>query len=142
MKVLHCNPCFARAWVSRVFGIEKTIIIFYIGFCLIVFMSDHQTFCNLFKVRQHVIGCIKHDIIVGLGSKLLRRLSYYTHLGYGKHFSSHMGNKPRSFCLWSVYSTTRPEHYFKIFIQSCRSNLPLLGVITQQFYFAMNGCLA
>ena len=34
--------------------------------CLIVFTSDHQTFCSLFKVRRHVIGieCINHDVVV------------------------------------------------------------------------------
>ena len=36
-----------------------------------------RLFCNLFKVRRHVIGCINHDIVIGLCSELLMRLSYY-----------------------------------------------------------------
>ena len=34
-------------------------------------------FYSLFKVRQVVIGCINHDIVVGLCSELFMRLSYY-----------------------------------------------------------------
>ena len=48
------------------------------------FTSDHQPFWSLFKVKQHVIGCINHDLVVGLCSKLFMRLSHYIHLGYGK----------------------------------------------------------
>ena len=72
------------------------------------FMSDHQTFRSLFKVR-HVIWCINHDIILGLCSELFMRLSYYIRLEYGKKLSSHMGIEPRFFRLWAVYSTPRPE---------------------------------
>ena len=56
---------------------------------LIVFTSDHQTFCNLFKARWHVIECTNHDIVVGLFSELLMRLSKDIYLGYGKklHFT-------------------------------------------------------
>ena len=46
----------------------------------VCFTPDHQTFCSLFKVRQHVIGCINYDIVVGLCSELLMRISYYIHL--------------------------------------------------------------
>ena len=42
------------------------------------FMSDHQSFGSLFKVR-HVKGCINHDIALGLYSEQLMRLSYYLH---------------------------------------------------------------
>ena len=54
----------------------------YLNSCLIVFMSDHQTFCNLFNNRRHDIGCINHDIVVGLCSELLMRLSYVIHQGF------------------------------------------------------------
>ena len=79
-------------------------------FCSSVFSSGHQTvFAVYFKVRLHVIGCINHDIEVGLCSELLIRFFYYIHLGYGKKISSHIGIEPRSFRLWAYYSTTRPE---------------------------------
>ena len=55
-------------------------------------MSDHQTFCSLFKVRRHVIGCINHDIVVGLCSDLLIRSSYYIHLRYVKSFCLTQGS--------------------------------------------------
>ena len=38
----------------------------------------HQTFCGLFRVRRHVIGCVNHSI-VGLCSELLMRLSNSIH---------------------------------------------------------------
>ena len=43
--------------------VSATLLLF------IVFTSDHQTF--LFKGRQHVIGCINHDVLVGLCFELL-----------------------------------------------------------------------
>ena len=46
--------------------------------------SDHHTFLSLFKVGWHVIGCIVHDNIVVVCSKLFMRLSYYVHQRYGK----------------------------------------------------------
>ena len=46
-------------------------------FCL----NDCFTFWSLFKVR-HIMGAL----IMTLCSELLIRLSYYTHLGCGKHF--------------------------------------------------------
>ena len=55
-------------------------------FCLIVFTSDHQTFSSSFKGRWHVIGSINHNIVMGLCSELLMRLSYYIDPGYGKTF--------------------------------------------------------
>ena len=61
-------------------------------FVLIVFTSDHKTFCSLFKVRQHIIGCINHDIVIGLCAELFMRLSHYIYLGYDKKLSSHMGS--------------------------------------------------
>ena len=30
-----------------------------------------RIFCRIFKVRRHVIGCINHDIVTGLCSKIL-----------------------------------------------------------------------
>ena len=51
---------------------------------VVFFTSDHQTFYSLFKVRQYAMGCINHDIVIGLCSELLMRLSYYNHPGYGK----------------------------------------------------------
>ena len=48
---------------------------------------------SLFKVR-HFMGCINHDIVVGLCSELLMRLSYYINLGYGKKFISYVGIEP------------------------------------------------
>ena len=78
-------------------------------FVLIVFTSDHHTFCRLFKVRWLAIWYINHDIMVGFCSEPFKRLSYYIHLGYGKKFSFHMGIEPRSFRLWAVCSTSRPE---------------------------------
>ena len=50
-----------------------------------------QTFCSLFKVRQHCIECIYHDIVVGICSKLFMRLPYYIHSGYDKKLLSHIG---------------------------------------------------
>ena len=79
-----------------------------IVFCLIVFMSDHQTFCSLFNVRRHVIGCINHEIVVHLCSAIFMRLSYYIHLGFGEKLSSYMEIKLWSIQLWAVYSTPRP----------------------------------
>ena len=48
--------------------------------------SDHQTFCNMFKVKLPVSGCINQDIVVGCCSYLLMRLSYYIHQGYDTIF--------------------------------------------------------
>ena len=37
----------------------------------IIFFVFTSIFCSLFKVRQHVIGCINHDIVLDLCSELL-----------------------------------------------------------------------
>ena len=58
-------------------------------------MSFNIKLCSLFKVR-HVIGCIKHGT-VGLGSKILMRLSYYIQLAYGNIFSTQAGIEPGTF---------------------------------------------
>ena len=47
-------------------------------YCFAYFYVRPSDFCSLFKVR-HVIGCINNDIVVGLWSELLMRLSYYIH---------------------------------------------------------------
>ena len=39
-------------------------------------------------------GCLNHDIVVGLYSKLLKRLSFYTYQAYGKKFLTLGGIKP------------------------------------------------
>ena len=76
-------------------------------FVELFFYFRPSDFCNLFKVRQHVIGCIDHDIVVGLCSELVMRLSYSIHLGYGKKLLSLMGIEPQFFRLWVVYPTSR-----------------------------------
>ena len=53
-------------------------------------------------------GCVKHDIlVVGLWSKLLVRLLYYIHLGFGKTLSSHgesnQGSSDPSYLLYSLW---------------------------------------
>ena len=64
----------------------------------------------LFAVYLRSDGmCIYHNILVGLCSDLLMRLSYYIHLGYGKKFSSPIRIEPRPFRLWVFYSASRPE---------------------------------
>ena len=65
-------------------------------FVLIFFTSDKTYFCSLFKVRRHVLECMNNEIVVGLCSEPLMRLSYYIHLGYCKKLSYHMGIEPRS----------------------------------------------
>ena len=47
------------------------------------FTSEQHTFCSLSKVRRHVIGCVNHDIVFGLCSETLLRLSCYINLVYG-----------------------------------------------------------
>ena len=62
-------------------------------FLLIVFTTDHHTFCSLFKIRRHVFVDINHNIVVGFCSELLLRLSIYdmvkslwmTHIGITIH---------------------------------------------------------
>ena len=66
---------------------KKKFLCVGIIFCWIIFTSYHQTFCSLFKVRRHVIGCINYDIVAGLCSELLMSLSYYIHLGCGLFLS-------------------------------------------------------
>ena len=74
---------------------------------------------SLFQVRptdfvQPIQGqtsheCINHNIVVGLCSELFMRLSYYIHLRFSGKLLAQMGIEPRSFRLWDVYSTPRPE---------------------------------
>ena len=70
-----------------------------------VFTSDHQTFCNLFKVRCHWVNQSWH-------SCMLRAIYEVTQLHPSRirqnAFVSH-GNEPLSFRLWAVYSAPRPE---------------------------------
>ena len=82
-------------------------------FLLIVFKSDHQTFCSPIKIRRHVIGCKIPDIVVGLCSELFTRLTYCNHLVYGKKLSAHIGIEPQSIRLWAVYTTPRPERLLR-----------------------------
>ena len=74
-------------------------------FCLhAYFTSDHLTFVQSIQgLTCH--GCINHDIVVRLCSKLFLRFSYCIHLGFGKKLWAHMGIEPLSFQLWAVYST-------------------------------------
>ena len=97
-KLLLKRQCF-RVYCCKVKHKEK------LGFCLIAFTSDHHTFSSLFKVRWHAIGCVTHDIVVGLYSELFMRLSYYIHQGYGKKLSSLMGIVPWTFRMRAVDST-------------------------------------
>ena len=46
-------------------------------------MSDHQTFCSLFKIRRHFIVHINHDIVMGLCSDLFMWLYYQIYIAYG-----------------------------------------------------------
>ena len=50
-----------------------------------LFCVQPSGFNSLFKVRRHVVMCINRDIVVGLCSELLKRLSYYIHLAYCNH---------------------------------------------------------
>ena len=45
--------------------------IYFVWFC---FTSNHHILCSPFKVRRHGIGCINHDIVIGLGYERLMRL--------------------------------------------------------------------
>ena len=54
-----------------------------------LFTYDNHTFCSLFNVRRHAIGCINHDIVIGLCFELFMRLSYYNRPGYCKKFFCH-----------------------------------------------------
>ena len=79
-------------------------------FVSIAFMSNHQTFCSLFKIRRHIIGCIKNDIVVvGLCSELVVRLSYYMYLVYGRKFSPSQGDRTAVLLIVSrlLYPSTR-----------------------------------
>ena len=67
------------------------------------FTSDRKTFAAFFKVRRHVIGCINHDIVVGLFYELYMCLSYYIHLGYGKKALSTHGNRTTVLSIVNVY---------------------------------------
>ena len=83
-------------------------------FCLIVFTSDHQTFCIQFKVRQHFIGCINHYIVVGLFFDLFLRLSYYVHPGYGKKWN--IKEEVADSCgIWTRALSNRSRMQYKIY---------------------------
>ena len=94
-------------------------------FCLIVFTSDYQTFCNLFKVRGHFIGCINHDIVIGLCSELLVGLIYYIHPGYGKKCM--VSHADRTWVLPNVIRQLYP----------CTRALTLLRLISLFYYFLL-----
>ena len=103
---------FFKAWPSLLAvylrsGLSKTIII---GLkpqtllCKILvawMLVSSWTIILLQYVKvKHVIGAlIDHDMVVGLCSKLIMRLSYYTHLGFGKSFPLTWESNPW-FQLW------------------------------------------
>ena len=91
---------------SRWEGLFETKYMMYV--CLVVFIVRPTDFCIVFKVRRHVIGCINHDIVVGLCSELLMRLSYYIHPGCGNKNWSQVGIEPRSSRKWAINSTPGP----------------------------------
>ena len=65
-------------------------------FFIACFMSDHQTFCRLFKDKWHFNGCINHTVYVfrSLCSELLMGLSCHSHLAYGDNKKlSPLGNR-------------------------------------------------
>ena len=68
---------FFQTWHASVISSQKLvqsvfrIFSFLFRFVLIGFTSDHQTLSSPFKVRRPVIGCINHDIAIGLFSELL-----------------------------------------------------------------------
>ena len=61
--------------------VKKLKKVSYCYVLIVCFAPDLETFCSLFKIRRHVIGCINHGVVVvGFCSKLLMmRLSYYVH---------------------------------------------------------------
>ena len=68
-----------------------------------------------------------------LYSELFMRLSYYMDLGYGKKLLSHMGIEPRSFQMWAIYSTPRPE----IILKDALSTKPQWIVNTDRYGWKM-----
>ena len=64
-----------------------------VAFFIIVLTSYYQTFLqSLLRLLSH--GCINHDIVVGLCSKLLMRLSYCIHRIYKLEFLTLAGFDP------------------------------------------------
>ena len=61
---------------------------------MFVMTSDNQSFAVYSRSDMSWVKI--YDIVVGLCSELLIRLSYYMHRTYGKHFSTHSGIKPRT----------------------------------------------
>ena len=68
-----------------------------------IFTSDHHTFCIIFKVRRHFIGCIKHDMVIDLCSELLILL--HPSRIWWKVFGLTWGSNQA----WAVNSTPGPE---------------------------------
>ena len=78
----------------RFFPVKKMLNSLFCLFVLIVFTSNHQTFCSLFKVKRLVIGIINSDIVIGLCLEILMRLLFCNHPE--KSFWAHMGIEPGS----------------------------------------------
>ena len=64
-------------------------------FCFDCFTSDQQTVCSLFKIRLRVIECVNYDLVIGLFSELLMRLTDYIHTGYGNKWLISHGDRTR-----------------------------------------------
>ena len=70
-----------------------------------------------FKYLNVLAKCINHDIVVGLCSELLMRLSYYIHLGFDKVVVSR-GNRTRVLLIMSIllYPYTRAQTIWLLFL--------------------------
>ena len=102
----HSYLSLVRSWCRWVGCLLKRRF-FWLFDCFYVRPSDFS--CSLFKVRWDVIGCINHGIVITSVLSYLWDYPTTSLLGMVKSFWSHMGIEPRSFRLWSVYSTPRPE---------------------------------
>ena len=56
------------------------------------------------------LRCINHDIVAGLCSELLMRLSYQSHLGFVKKLSSHVGIQPWTRAVVMCFVKTVNKH--------------------------------
>ena len=80
------------------------------------FTFDHQTFLQSVP-GQTCHGCVNHDIVIGLCSKLLMWLSYHN-LRFGKKLLAHIGIEPWSFRLrLSSLPLDQSSYYYLNYLQ-------------------------